>query len=360
MTNVTVVAAGNGGAAIAAWLSLKGCKIKIYDKFESQLAEIKKTGGILLRGHYLSGFAPITKATTNIEEALEDSELIMVVTPAFAHAEIARLCAPYLIHDQIVVLNPGRTGGAIEFNKTVKEINPEASFTVAEAQSLIFACRITGPAEVTIYEMKRKMAVAAMPASETQRVVSKLNPYFPQFTAAKNVLETSLANIGAIFHPAPTILNIARIEAKKAFEYYREGISPCVAEVLEELDKERLELAKRIGINIPDAKSWLQDVYGIPIAPSESLYEAIQKQKAYRGILAPKDPFARYITEDVPMSLVPLSELSKAFDVKTPVMDSIICIANALHKCDYRSIGRNLKTLGLEGKTKEQIIDLVS
>lgn len=357
MNKITVIGAGNGGTSIAAWLSLKGCKVKLYDKFESALTEIRNAKGILLKGKGIRGFAPIEKATSNIEEALEGSSLIMVVTPAFAHAEIAKLCAPYLVNGQIIILNPGRTGGAIEFHKVATEVNPSASFTIAETQSLIFACRITGPAEATIYEIKRKMPVAAIPTSQTQKVANILSSYFPQIQAAQSVLETSLSNIGAIFHPTPTILNIARIEAKQEFEYYLQGISPCVSKILERLDSERIALASRMGLNVPSAKQWLQEVYGIPIKDSETLYEVIQKQKAYKGILAPKTPDVRYITEDVPMSLVPLSELAKVFEIKTPVMDSIICLANIIHDCDYRKNGRNLKKLGLEKMTPDQIIN---
>lgn len=81
-----------------------------------------------------------------------------------------------------------------------------------------------------IYKIKEVVSVAAIPKEKTEIVVETLNTAFPQFIPAQNVLETSLNNFGAVFHPTPTLLNAARIETTKGnFEYYREGISPSVA-----------------------------------------------------------------------------------------------------------------------------------
>ncbi|MCK5567598.1 MAG: NAD/NADP octopine/nopaline dehydrogenase family protein, partial [Actinomycetia bacterium] len=69
----------------------------------------------------------------------------------------------------------------------------------------------------------------------------------------------------------------------------------------------------------------------------------------------------RYITEDVPMSLVPISEFGRHLDVSTPVMDSLIHIADSIFKKDFRKIGRNLASLGMEGldlkHTRELLIN---
>ncbi len=85
MNRVTVIGAGNGGVSMAAWLSLRGCSVSLYDKFDQALKGIKKAGGIMLREPLTEGFAQIDTVTSDIAVALQDSELIMVVTPAFAH-----------------------------------------------------------------------------------------------------------------------------------------------------------------------------------------------------------------------------------------------------------------------------------
>ncbi len=91
----------------------------------------------------------------------------------------------------------------------------------------------------------------------------------------------------------------------------------------------------------------------------DSLFDAIHSNPGYVGIMAPRTTNVRYITEDVPMSLVPISETGKVLNVKTDIIDSLINIAESIFKQDFRGKGRNLKKLGLEGLDVNQIRDIL-
>ncbi len=51
------------------------------------------------------------------------------------------------------------------------------------------------------------------------------------------------------------------------------------------------------------AKDWLEETYELKV----NLYEAVQNNPAYKGLQAPKGLNIRYIYEDVPYSLIPMS-----------------------------------------------------
>ena len=87
----------------------------------------------------------------------------------------------------------------------------------------------------------------------------------------------------------------------------------------------------------------------------DNLFDGIHSNPGYYGIMAPKTTNVRYITEDVPMSLVPISEFGKAFGVKTLAIDSLINLANIIFKVDFRKSGRNLSHLGLENMNLDEI-----
>ncbi len=354
-----IIGAGNGGLCIGAYLSLQGVEISLYDKFEEAVAPVRERGGVELKGVVGEGFAPFALVGSDLKAVIADCPLIMVVTPAFVHRELAEACGPCLTRGQVVVLNPGRTCGALEFYTAARRAGG-TDFLVAEAQSLIYACRRSGPAEGTIHMVKNTMPLAALPSARTPEVLALLNRYYPQFTAAENVLETSLMNIGAIFHPAPTLLNIARIEGQERFRHYIDGISPCVGTLLEAIDRERVALAEALGTPTLTTVQWLKSVYGEDIEPGASIYEAVQRQKAYQDIWAGRDPYVRYITEDVPHSLVPLSELALIAGLPTPAIDTIINLASIVHQRDYRREGRNLASLGLAGFDKKSLQALVT
>ncbi|MEA4934588.1 MAG: NAD/NADP octopine/nopaline dehydrogenase family protein [Lawsonibacter sp.] len=352
-TTVAVIGAGNGGTAIAGYLSSLGVKVNLCDLFPQYLEGIQAAGGINLTLNGKTTYQSLNLITEDAAQAIQGVHLIMVVTPSFTHKMIAAACCAKLTDGQMVVLNPGRTGGALEFLATIHGEGCTADITVAETQTLIYSCRKTGPASVEIYGTKKEVALGAFPANRIQRVLDLLHPFYPQFAPAKNCLETSLSNIGALFHPTPVLLNIGRIESDpNGYRYYWDGISPSVAVLIKAIDTERMAVAQAYGIRILNAEEWLRqsyDTYG------DDLYQLLQNNRAYEDIMAPKTIQARYVTEDVPMSLVPISTLGRTAGVPTPNIDAVIQLTSSIYQTDFRSEGRNAANLGLEGMTKEQV-----
>lgn len=356
LPRVAVLGAGHGGQAMAGHLSLMGCDVTLYNRSEDRIAPIESAGSIELTGQ-IEGVGRLKCVTTDIKLAIKDADLIMVVVPANGHASMAEAVAPYLVDGQMVVLHPGRTGGALEFFSTIRSLGCTADVIVSEASTLIYACRMLNPAKVHIYGIKNIIPVAAIPSYRTPDIITRLNTVYPQFVPGDNVLKTSLDNIGAIFHPALTILNAGRIESSHGeFEFYMDGATPAVARVLETMDKERVAVAAALGIRAMSAREWLYVAYD---APGRTLYEAMQANIGYKGINAPTTTLMRYITEDVPMSLVPISSIGNHLDVDTPMIDSMIHLASVIHETDYWAEGRTVETMGLSGLSVKQIRQLV-
>lgn len=87
----------------------------------------------------------------------------------------------------------------------------------------------------------------------------------------------------------------------------------------------------------------------------DTLYERIQHNEAYGDIKAPGTIDARYVTEDVPMSLVPIAELGRIAGVPTPNIDAVIQLTSTIYKRDFRAEGRSAKNMGIEGVTLGQV-----
>ena len=87
----------------------------------------------------------------------------------------------------------------------------------------------------------------------------------------------------------------------------------------------------------------------------ENLYEAVQDNPAYKGLQAPKGLNIRYIYEDVPYSLIPMSSIAKEFNIETPAIDSIIRIAGLITGVDFFQEGRTVERLGLKGLSVKEI-----
>lgn len=335
---VAVISSGNGGQAMAAYLKLAGFYVTLYAREEERVAMFPKDRVFKLRGH-VEGDAVLDCISCNMSEVIKDAQLIMVTTPAQYHPIIAREMAACLTDGQIIVLNPGRTFGTYVIKKTLEESGCDKAVIIAEAETLVFACRCVRIAEPFIHGIKDHVRVAAHTVSDTPLVIEALSDKFPGIMeGAESTLHTSFTNMGMVFHPLPILLNITRVENKEKFHYYTQGITPLVANILERLDKERVAVAEAYGVEVLSAFDWMLEHYN---ADGETLYERIQNNPAYANIFAPTDIDTRYVFEDVMTGCVPMFYAGKAIGVDTPVINSAILWASTIYETDFKQNGRN-------------------
>ena len=121
------------------------------------------------------------------------------------------------------------------------------------------------------------------------------------------------------------------------------------------LDAERLSVADVFGFKILSEKVF-EIYYGLS---GNSLYEVIQKSENHGHSGAPKTLKDRYIEEDAPAGLTAVVALSKKVGVPTPVCQAILTVCSTLNGKDYYELGLNLKNLGIEHMSKEEIIKYV-
>jgi opine dehydrogenase len=313
-------------------------------------------GGITVTGE-IQGFATLNLVTTDVAEAVRDVDVIMAVVPATAHPSIAQLVAPHIRDGQILILNPGRTGGALEVARLLRSVSAQVRPYLGEAQTLLYASRLTNPAQVHIFQIKNSVPMATLPAYSVADVLPVIRAALPQFVPGDNVLKTSLDNIGAVFHPAIAILNAARIEDESGdFEFYSQGVTRSVAAVLEGVDRERVAVASALGIRANAAREWLYLAYD---AAGKTLLDAMRANPGYRGIKAPNRLEHRYITEDVPTSLVPIASIGEMFGIPTPTIRAVIQLASMMHGVDYWAEGRTVERLGIAGMSVKDLRLLV-
>lgn len=352
MPRFCVLGAGHGGMAMAGHLALSGCHVNLFNRSEARLEAVQARGGIDVTGE-VGGFAALNIVTTDPAKALDNTDVVMVVVPATAHKDVAELIAPHIKDGQILVLNPGRTGGALEVTRIIRQKNPAVRPYIAEAQTLLYAARVTNPGQVHIFSIKNSVPLAVLPAYQIPDVVPVIRKALPQFVPGGNVLQTSFDNIGAVFHPAITILNAARIEDTHGeFQYYVEGVTPAVAQVLEAIDRERMKVAGALGIHVHTAREWLYLAYD---AAGKTLLDAMRANPGYAGITAPGTVQHRYISEDVPASLVPIASIGEMLKVPTPTIRAIIHLASVMHGVDYWAQGRTVERLGINGMSVKDI-----
>ena len=220
-------------------------EVNLYNRTLENILPLIGKPTIKLSGE-VEGDGKLNIVTNNIEEAIEGADIIMITIPAMGHYQLGKQMAPFLKDDQVIVLNPGRTGGALEVYAAIRQEGCDKNIVVAEAQTFIYACRATSRNSAHIFRSKNEVTLAAIPSTRTNEVIDMLYDAYPQFKPAKDVIETSINNYGAIFHPAPTLLNSGHIE-RAPFGYYEVPLS--IGNFLEKMDAERMKIGTLLNVN---------------------------------------------------------------------------------------------------------------
>ncbi|MDE1548203.1 NAD/NADP-dependent octopine/nopaline dehydrogenase family protein [Jeotgalibaca caeni] len=338
---ITVIGAGNSGLAMAAHLSLHGDEVTLWNRTRAHIEPLIDQPIIHCSGS-IEGAAVIAHVTDDLAEALANPAIVFVTTPAFSHKLLAQQMGAVLTTEPIIILNPGRTFGALEFRHEMKQVNAGINPLIAETQTILYTCRKQAPNRVEVYALKNDVLLSTIEGTNNEALIGKM-PLCLQdkFIPASSMIETSIGNVGMIMHCAPILFNTGWVEATDVdFYYYRQGISPTVALFIEKMDQERLAVATLLGHPIESAMEWMKRTYHVP---GETLYDVIQNNHAYDLIAAPTSLFHRYVTEDIPTGLVPLEAVGKELGLPMKHIGLIIDLASTMLDIDFRKEGRNLQ-----------------
>jgi opine dehydrogenase len=364
---VAVLGGGNGGHAVAANLALNGYKVNFFElpQFAESFERVLRTREIRIEGISIDGTAKLNLATTDIQQAIKDAEVIFVITPAFGHKAMAEFCAPFVQEGQIIVLMPG-SGGSLEFVKIFKQKKVKREIVFAESCTLPYGTRLKGPGHVSVLIHAVVLPTGVLPSRKTKEVITKLKQYYPTILPAKDVLEAAINNPNPIVHPVATLLSATRIEHSKGeFYLYAEGMTPSVARSFESLNEERLSLCKAMGYKLYHWDNLDFRNYNLGETEEECRYRilntsmdaAFGKDGIYAGIKmkGPEHLKDRFITEDVPYGMVLLSTLGNLLGVPTPTHDAVIQLTSVINRTDYWKTGRGIKELGLSKLDKRSL-----
>src|SRR5882724_6337835 len=347
---IAILGAGNGGCAAAADLTLRGFQVRLFARSESTIAKLAKLGEIELVESGVSKKAAPYFMSPHLPPVVQGVDLIVIATPAVGHEYLAKGLANYVGDGQRILLNPGHTGGSLHFANLLRQLGCKAQVQLCETVTLTYICRMPQPGRVKIYRRTTNLRCAALPGKHTEKLVREIQSVFPNVIAAANVLETGFSNINAIMHPAGMLGNAGWIEKSGGdFYNYREGITPSIAAWIEAVDRERLEIVKRLGLK----PLRFVDIFCQAGLTSEearasgSIYRAIHESEPNRTIKSPATLDHRYIKEDVGYGLVPMAEIGGLLGVETPVIDALIRLASVISRTDYRTDGLTLDKMGL-------------
>ena len=355
---VVVAGGGAGGAAAVAELVEAGHDVRFWSRSPQTLAAFQEQGGVAFEGALGAGLARPKLMTCDLVAAIDGADVVLVCTPTFAHGDVARALARVGAHVP-VVLNPGHTGGALEFRETFHTLGAESP-PIAEFSTLTYVARKHTPGCVTITGVARSVRLAALP--EGERAAQAGRALFRVATLASDVLACDLANVNMVLHVPGAVLGAAWVEATRGdFTFYVQGMTKGVARVMQALDDERRAVAHALGHELPSVVAEMQAIGTVESSISDlgDLVAAIASGEANRRIKAPTSLEHRYYREDFGHGLLPFTAFAAIAGVAVPVAASLLQIADTLLGVDLAAHGRTAERMGIAGLDRSGLLELV-
>jgi opine dehydrogenase len=193
--------------------------------------------------------------------------------------------------------------------------------------------RQTGPAEVTVANIRAKVDMTALPATAGPEAKALCTALFgDRFVSRDGLAAIALSNLNPQNHLAIALCNITRMEKGEHWLQY-DNITGAVGRLLEALDRERLAVAAAYGV----AVKTLLEHFRLSFAAEGDTMAAQASSLAARGadVVAPKTLDSRYVTEDVPFGLWPTVRLAEVAGVPVPLHVAGVDMMSALYGRDF-------------------------
>jgi len=356
--NIAILGAGAAGAAATAELTLAGHSVALWNRSADTLAPFQARGGVAFEGVLGAGLARPALITADLRQALLGADVALVTLPTLAHPALATALAETGWTGP-VVLNPGHTGGALEFAQSYREAGC-APPPVAEFSTLTYIARKLQPGAVTITGAAKQVRMGWLPGGESAAALART--LYPCALPVADVLAANLANANMVLHPPGAVMAAAWVEATCGdFTFYVQAMTPGVARVMRRLDDERLAVAAAFGHDLPSVVGEMKAIGTVAAdVPDDAPYEvAISGGAANARIKAPDSLAHRYYREDFGHGVLPFLELAQIAGVAVPVAAALFAVAEAALATDFRSTGRTAAAMGIAGLTREGLMDLV-
>ncbi len=163
--NISVIGSGTWGCALASILQDKGCDVTLWSYFKEESETLKNTKTIKnLPGFFMPDGILYT---SDIKEATQDKDVIVMVTPSAAIADTAEAMSPHVKSGAVIVCASKGFDSKTQktLTETIKEKIPQAEVAA-----------LSGPSHAE--EVAKKMPTTLVAASESVKVRQMLQNLF--------------------------------------------------------------------------------------------------------------------------------------------------------------------------------------
>lgn len=338
-----VLGLGKIGHGTAARLAERGLEVCAYTRSKEK-AEAVNRYGITASGALEGNYRIRAYSGEALPEAVGQADLLVVATTSAGHRPVAESLKGLLRPGQRILILTGNWG-ALDFSAALGEEAREKQVIIGETSGNIAAVpSLSDRAEIFVKPAKKHIAFAAVPPElqgaapagltlpwlrrfsgsalpTAVRMAEELKNAFPELTPVKNVLTTSFNNTNPPVHAPICLFNLTRMENAEDASFYGECLPPFLERFLTAADRERVTVGRALGA---DAETLLDLMNSAWETNCSSVKKLGLSNPSLKLVRLPKTLQHRFLTEDIPCGLVPVSRLGRQLGIPTPCTDLMI------------------------------------
>ncbi len=351
--NLAILGGSHGAFAAAADLALAGHRVRLWRRRAEDVAPLAK--GITLAAEARQGAARLDKATADLAEAVRDADVVVALLPATTHEDLGRRLAGVLTEGQVLLLGAAMLGSLV-VTREIARAGKAMPLAVAEAGTLPYLARKTGPAAVAAPVRAANLPVGIFPASRAKEALARVRELYPATRPCADAVDVALTNAGPVLHPPLVLVNAGAIDRGK-FDVHTAGTTESARRLIAAIDAERVASRQAWGFPAPHYE---MATYYDEARAAEGLYGAGAKAKLiasglWNEVLTYEH---RYVSEDAVLGLPFLESAARSVSVASPATSGVLGAFGALLGRPLAGRGRDLDHLGLGEQTLREVREI--
>ena len=367
VNRVAVLSAGNGGITFAAHFLDQGVEwVSLYNRSPSRLEPIRANGNRIFARGEIGGEKgaelELALVTGDPVEAIQGADFIVMAGTQPAIDHLGKALAPHIRSDQVIVIGSGTLGSTWEMGACLRAGGCQQLPVVGEFNILPYATKLDNEQQgrVWVRGVKKALDAAFAPRERlTPAFKDWLLGIYPYLNICPDVLYTGLSGANMVVHPVVVLRNKDKVRKGEPWALYAEGVRPEVGALMDQVDQERLAIARACNLDMVPIYQFLVQAYppfdGAQVNNTYEWFRSRMRSQSgqvhLEAVPGPVSFHVRLLEEDVPYGMVPLEGLGKLLGVPIPSVSMFIDETQELLGEDYRTTGRTVDKMLEEVKT---------
>ncbi|MBD8651098.1 NAD/NADP octopine/nopaline dehydrogenase family protein [Rhizobium sp. CFBP 13726] len=346
---VGIVGAGSIAFATAALVEQQGHEVILWSPSGERTKALANGEALVAEGAIVGTFKPA--AATDAADLVAGADVLVIALPAYGHKTVLDAIAPYLTSEQTVVFSSHASFGALYLSRLVAARG--ITVTIVAWGTTAVSGRQLSPTLVKVNTVRKQVDIATIPSSRSAAGLAVCTDLFgDRFLDRGSLMAIALSNLNPQNHMGIALGNMTRMERGESWSQ-GQNVTPNVGRLLEDLDKERIAIATKLGLEVRDIFQHFHLSFHVPVNSISHMNQ--EMHEAGNGGTGPSTADSRYVTEDVPFGLVMTAKLGRLAGSPAELHESGVRIFSAMYGRDFTAENDLLNALDLDAMSLDEL-----